>query len=96
MNLKDVIIAPVMTEKGLRDQENGLYTFWVRREASKAQIKSAIESLFKVKVEEVWPAVKGGEKRRDWRRGKTYSRPRRKKAYVKIASGQKIELLKGK
>ncbi len=96
MNLRDIIIAPAMTEKGLQGQENGLYAFWVKREATKTQIKSAIESFFNVKVEKVRTAIVGGEKKRDWRRGKTYLQPKQKKAYVKIASGQKIELLKGK
>ncbi len=96
MSLKDIILGPVMTEKSFKDQEKGLYTFWVKVEATKTQIKSSVESFFGVKVIKVRTAIKGGEKKRDWRRGKSYYQTKKKKAYVKIAPDQKIELVKGK
>jgi len=96
MDLKSVIKAPVISETSLKAQEDNVYVFWVDRAATKGQIKEAVQMAFGVKVVRVNTAVKGPQSRRDWRRGKNYTRPARKKAYVKIAPDQKISLLKGK
>lgn len=87
--LMSVVLAPVVSEKStmLGDKSNQV-VFRVADEATKPEIKAAIELLFKVKVESVQVAnVKGKEKRF----GRFMGRRRNwKKAYVRIAQGQEI------
>ena len=95
MNIYDVIKRPVVTEKGVdkKDNERTL-CFEVDADANKTQVKSAVEKLFKVKVEEVRTANFEGKLRR---RGRFAGyRPDWKKAYVKLREGEKIpEFLEG-
>lgn len=89
MAIHDVLIRPVVTEKGItkKDDERTL-CFEVSRDANKVLVKQAVEKLFKVKVEEVRTANFEGKLRR---RGRFAGyRPDWKKAYVKIAEGQKV------
>jgi large subunit ribosomal protein L23 len=84
-----VIRRPIITEKGVakKDSERTL-CFEVAADANKKQIKSAVESVFKVKVEEVRTATFEGKLRR---RGKFAGyRPDWKKAYVRLKLGQKM------
>lgn len=87
---EDVVIRPLITEKTIRlaERENA-YTFQVRLNANKVQVRSAIESLFPVKVESVRTAVTVGKMRRLGRRmGSTSSY---KKAVVRLRDGDSIE-----
>jgi len=88
MNANQIIRRPLVTEKStiLREEEN-VITFEVDPNANKIQVKSAVEELFKVKVEEVRLFNVRGKmkrmgrfvgKRRDWR-----------KAYVRLKAGEK-------
>jgi large subunit ribosomal protein L23 len=89
MSIHDVLIRPVVTEKGIakKDDERTL-CFEVSRDSNKILVKQAVEKLFKVKVEEVRTANFEGKLRR---RGRFAGyRPDWKKAYVKIAEGQKV------
>jgi large subunit ribosomal protein L23 len=89
MNLYDVIRRPLVTEKGVlkKDSERTL-CFEVSAEANKTQVKSAVEKLFKVKVDEVRTATFEGKLRR---RGRfTGYRSDWKKAYVKLKAGEKV------
>jgi large subunit ribosomal protein L23 len=89
MNVYEVIRRPLVTEKGVekKDSERTL-CFEVAREANKTQVKSAVEKLFKVKVEEVRTANVEGKLRR---RGRFSGyRPDWKKAYVRLKAGQKV------
>jgi large subunit ribosomal protein L23 len=89
MNVYEVIRRPLVTEKGVekKDSERTL-CFEVAREANKTQVKSAVEKLFKVKVEEVRSANFDGKLRR---RGRFSGyRPNWKKAYVRLKAGQKV------
>ncbi len=88
--LYQVIRAPRVSEKTVRMQEINQYAFEVATDATKADIKIAIEKLFDVKVESVNVVnMKGKDKafrnrqgrRGDWR-----------KAYVKLAEGQSIDV----
>lgn len=84
-----VIKRPVITEKGLTLKENDrTLCFEVDGNASKQQIREAVEQLFKVKVQQVRTMVVPGKERR---RGK-YSgyRPDWKKAYVTLREGEKM------
>lgn len=53
MKLFNVIIRPVVTEKGLKDNASGKHTFYVRDESTKIDIKNAIEELYGLKVQDV-------------------------------------------
>ena len=83
------IRKPVITEKGLGVKETeGTLVFQVAVDASKNEIKHAVQSIFKVKVDSVRTANFAGKERR---RGKfTGYRPDWKKAYVKLKAGEKI------
>ena len=89
MNIHEVIVRPVVTEKGVdkKDAERTL-CFQVNADANKTQVKAAVEKLFKVKVAEVRTANFEGKLRR---RGRfTGYRPDWKKAYVKLKAGEKV------
>ena len=82
MVAEEIILGPVITEKSNSDIQNGKYTFKVAKNATKIQIKNAVEKLFEVKVLKVnTVTVKGKEKRVRYVPGKT---PDWKKAIVTI------------
>jgi large subunit ribosomal protein L23 len=86
----DVVTSPLITEKGTMVGELGnQVVFRVRRDASKDQIRRAVESLFKVKVEKVRTLNLLGKTRRVGRH--VGRRPDWKKAYVTLAEGQRID-----
>jgi len=87
--LYSVIRRPLITEKGLGVKETqGTLVFDVTPNATKAEVKQAVEALFKVKVSTVRTANVLGKERR---RGKyTGFRPDWKKAYVRLKAGQKL------
>ena len=89
----DIIIKPIVTEASMANIEVNKYTFKVRKDVNKTEIKKAIEELFKVDVVKVNTLmVKGKVKRL----GKTEGRrPNWKKAIVTLAPGSKIELFEG-
>ena len=84
-----IIRRPVITEKGLDVKESqATLVFEVSSKASKNEIKNAVQSIFKVKVDTVRTANFAGKERR---RGKfTGYRPDWKKAYVRLKEGQKM------
>jgi large subunit ribosomal protein L23 len=88
--LMSVLIAPHVTEKtSLAMQNHNQYTFRVRREATKTDVKKAVELMFDVKVEGVQVVNESGKTRRF---GKTIGRTQDwKKAYVSLAAGQTID-----
>lgn len=92
MDIRKIIKRPLITEKAtlLKENENK-YLFMVEKEATKGQIKEAIEKLFNVEVENVHTLVVLGKLRRmgvnsgyrsDW-----------KKAIVKVKKGQTIKIV---
>ena len=89
----DIIIKPIVTEKSMMAMEENKYTFKVRKDSNKTEIKKAIEELFNVDVVKVnTMTVKGKVKRLGRNEGK---RADWKKAIVKLAPGSKIELFEG-
>lgn len=90
----EAIVAPLITEKGTLVNETGnQVVFRVRREANKDQIRRAIETFFKVKVERVRTVNLLGKTRRV---GKSVGRRSDwKKAYVTLAEGQRIDFFEG-
>jgi large subunit ribosomal protein L23 len=91
---RDVIIRPVVTERStIMADENDAFTFIVAEDANKIDIKRAVERLFDVKVKSVNTMRYRGK----WRRvGRTYGRrPSFKKAIVKLADGERIDVYEG-
>lgn len=89
MTVYEIIKRPIITEKGVgkKDAENTL-CFEVALEANKTEIRNAVETLFKVKVDEVRTANFDGKLRR---RGRFSGyRSDWKKAYVRLKAGEKI------
>ena len=88
--LMNVLIAPHVTEKTARAmQDHNQYTFRVRRNATKTDIRKAVELMFDVKVSGVQVVNEPGKQRRF---GKTLGRTQDwKKAYVSLAEGQAID-----
>ena len=95
MTPEQIIRRPlILTEKGnaLREQENQ-YLFEVERTATKTQIRSAVETLFKVKVEKVHTMNVRGRMRR---MGRGFAKTRNwKKAMVSLTSGDSIDFFEG-
>ena len=88
--LYSVIRAPRVSEKTVRGQEHNQYAFEVATDATKADIKTAVEKIFDVKVESVNVVnVKGKNKAFRYRQGR---RGDWRKAYVKLAEGQSIDV----
>ena len=89
-NYRDIIKAPIITEKSSTLASNNVITFSVDVRANKTQIKQAIESIFNVKVDSVNTVnVKPKKKRVGRYTGKTN---KVKKAIVKLKEGSSIEL----
>ena len=89
MNIYDVIVRPIVTEKavGKKEAENTM-CFQVSKDATKTEIKSAVQKIFKVKVADVHTVNNLGKLRR---RGRfTGYRPDWKKAYVTLKAGEKM------
>ena len=84
------IVRPIITEKtSVGYQERGEYTFEVHPDASKPQIRQAVEQLFGVKVTGVWTAQQRGKAKR---MGRSVGRRNHwKKAIVKLRDGDTIE-----
>ena len=89
MTIHEVLLKPVVTEKGIVAKEEArTLCFQVAKDANKILVKQAVEKLFNVKVEEVRTANFEGKLRR---RGKFAAyRSDWKKAYVKLLPGQKV------
>ncbi len=89
-NLADVLIKPLVTEKGISLNDSGKYTFRVRLDANKLDVASAVETVFNVRVTSVNIArVKGKVKR--YGRGPS-KRPDWKKAIVTLRDGEHIQI----
>lgn len=87
----DVLRSPVVSEKTARIQElHNQYVFVVAPTATKAQVRQAVEGIFSVKVADVTVVnIKGKSKSFRFRAGR---RSDRRKAYVRLAEGQSIDL----
>jgi large subunit ribosomal protein L23 len=89
---REVIIAPVVSEKAYALMEAGVYTFKVMPTASKPQIKAAVQEIFGVKVQKVNTLNRQGKRKRN-RKTFTYGkRPDTKRAIVTLVPGETIDL----
>jgi|SRR5690625_805208 len=84
-NARDIIIAPVVSEKSYNLLDEGKYTFIVDPRANKTEIKSAVEEIFKVKVSSVNTLIRQGKTQRT--RFGQGSRKDTKRAIVTLREG---------
>ena len=89
----DVIVAPHITEKSTLVSEHNAVVFKVAGEATKPQIKAAVEAIFGVGVTAVNTIVQKGKTKR-WK-GKPYTRSDIKKAIVTLKDGDSIDVTQG-
>lgn len=82
---RDIIIAPVVSEKSYGLMEQNVYTFLVHTDANKTQIKIAVQEIFGVKVASVNTANREGKRKRS--RTGYGQRKATKRAYVTLAAG---------
>ena len=89
-NHRDILLAPVVSEKSYGLLDENKYTFLVAPDANKTEIKIAVESVFDVKVTGVNTLNRTGKKRRT--RSGTGKRADTKRAIVSVADGQRIDI----
>ena len=89
----DVIVAPHITEKSTLVSEHNAVVFKVANDATKPEIKAAVEALWNVKVTGVNTIVQKGKTKR-WK-GAPYKRSDMKKAIVTLKDGQSIDVTTG-
>lgn len=92
MDLGDIIIKPIITEKSMNEAGKGKFTFMVQKQANKKMIKNKVEEKFKVNVVSVSSSITKGKKKKVGTRRVEVSQPSFKKAVVKLKPGQKIDL----
>ena len=90
---RDIIVAPVISEKSYSVLDQNWYTFLVRPDANKTQIKIAIQQIFNVRVLTVNTANREGKRKRT--RTGFGQRKSTKRAMVKLADGDRIEAFGG-
>ena len=89
----DIIVKPVITEKSTLVSEFNQVVFKVANDATKPQVKAAVEALFSVRVLKVNTLVQKGKNKRF--KGKPYTRSDEKKAIVTLAEGDRIDVTTG-
>lgn len=90
---RDVVIAPVVSEKSYGLIDDGTYTFVVHPTANKTEIRQAIERIFGVRVVRVNTVNRKGKRKRF---GARYgARKNTKRAYVTLAEGDEIDIFEG-
>ena len=89
---RDIILAPVVSEKSYGLIEQGVYTFKVHPSSSKPEISDAIESIWGVTVLKVNTLNRKGKVSRARRAGRAGSKPDTKRAIVTLAAGDEIPL----
>jgi large subunit ribosomal protein L23 len=90
---RDIIVAPVVSEKSYAELQNNWYTFLVATDANKTEIKIAIEQIFSVRVLTVNTLNRDGKRKRTrfgWGKRKDT-----KRAMVKLADGDRIDAFGG-
>ena len=90
MEARDIIIAPVISEKTYSEAERGKYTFVVAPGATKPDIRRAVETIWGVRVTDVNTLKRRGKETR--RRFVKGSRPDKRRAIVTLAAGEKISI----
>jgi large subunit ribosomal protein L23 len=89
---RDIILAPIVSEKSYGLIEQGVYTFKVHPSASKPEIHDAVEAIWGVTVLQVNTLNRKGKATRQRRSNKAGRKPDTKRAIVKLAAGDEIPL----
>lgn len=90
---RDIILRPVISEKSYSDASSGKYTFLVHPDATKPEIRRAVEEIWGVHVKQVNTVSRKGKMvRRHMQWGQ---RAATKRAIVTLASGERIEIFEG-
>ena len=89
----DLIKKPIITEKATMASEHGAVVFQVAMDATKPQIKEAVEAIFGVKVKAVNTTITKGKHKKF--RGRLGERSDKKKAYVMLEAGNTIDVSTG-
>jgi len=89
----DVILAPVITEKATMSSEHNKVMFKVRKDATKPQIKEAVEKLFDVKVKSINTLIRGGKRKAF--KNKIGWQSDVKRAVVTLEEGHRIDVTTG-
>lgn len=93
MQVKDVLVRPLVTEKSTSRLADRTYAFEVSLDAQKADVTNAVEAFFNVKVEAVRTLVVRGKTKRF---GRFFGKRKNwKKAYVTLTPGHSLNILEG-
>ena len=92
---RDVLIKPVVSEKSYGLQDAGVYTFIVAPNATKPEIRDAVEKIFNVKVQKVNTLNRPGKRKRNRRSFTFGKRPDTKRAIVTLVGDDRIEMFEG-
>lgn len=91
--MNTIIYKPLVTEKAMAGTKQNRYGFMVNRDATKDQIKHAVQTMFKVTVLSVATVTTQGKTKRAGKKRMVVTRPSVKKALVKIKAGQTIDIV---
>ena len=91
-NPEQVLMRPVVSEKSYALMEDGVYVFVVAPDATKIDVRQAVEQVFGVRVKSVNTLNRKGKKRRNRKTNTVGTRPSTKRAVVTLAGGDKIDL----
>ena len=89
---EQVLIRPVVSEKSYSLMDNGVYVFVVAPDATKIEVRQAVEQVFGVSVTKVNTLNRKGKFRRNRKGGGYGKRPDTKRAAVTLAAGNRIDL----
>ncbi len=89
---RTVLLRPVISEKSYSMMENGTYVFVVDPHASKVEIRQAVEQSFGVRVANINTLNRKGKRKRNRRAATFGKRPDQKRAIVRLAGDDRIEL----
>ena len=93
MNLNNIVLRPILTEKSNFERENGHFVFLVKKEANKIQIRDALELLYQVTTKSIRIInVKRKIKTYNYKKG---VKPGYKKAMVRLAPGSEFKFFEG-
>jgi large subunit ribosomal protein L23 len=88
----EVLVRPVVSEKSYALMEDGVYIFVIAPDATKIDVRHAVEQAFGVRVTKVNTLNRKGKRRRNRRSNTFGTRPSTKRAIVTLAEGDRIDL----
>ena len=95
MDARDIIKAPVVSEKSYGLIDRNAYTFHVHPDANKIEIRNAIEEIFNVRVSKVNTLNRAGKRKRNRKAWTLGQRASTKRAIVTLVEGDTISLFEG-